>query len=235
MSGHSKWHKIKHRKAATDSDKSQRFMRLTRDIQIAARHGTDPAVNQGLREAIARARKANLPQANIDRLLQRAAQPLQSVTYEGYAAGGSALLVVTATANPRRTVVELRHLFQAHGGSLGEPGSVRWKFAPRVRLTTAPPPSPVPESVALQLIDAGATDLTTEAGLTITCPPDRAPAIEALLTRHGLTVQDTTTMYMAAQPSSPPPKTRSQVEALVAALATHADVTAVYTDLPPRP
>jgi YebC/PmpR family DNA-binding regulatory protein len=128
MSGHSKWSKIKHKKAATDSKKSKYFGRLSREIKIAARGGKDPAHNAALRDALLRAKKENLPQVNIDRLLSDAKDGQEQVLYEGYGAGGVAVLVSAATNNTNRTVSELRAIFKEHGGSLGEPGSVRWKF-----------------------------------------------------------------------------------------------------------
>lgn len=129
MSGHSKWHKIQHKKAITDSKKSKLFGSLSREIKIAARQGTDPATNSNLREAIDRAKKANLPQENIDRLLSRDTANQTEAWYEGYGSGGAAVLVSAATDNTNRTVTELRTLFKQHEGSLGSAGSVKWKFS----------------------------------------------------------------------------------------------------------
>ncbi len=128
MSGHSKWHKIKHQKEATDKKKGAAFTRFAKDISVAARNEKDPSKNAALREAITRAKKANMPQANIDRLLSDSDKPMQSVTYEGFGPGGAAILVETTTDNSNRTLTEIRTLFRDAGGHLGEPGSVRWKF-----------------------------------------------------------------------------------------------------------
>lgn len=128
MSGHSKWHKIKHQKEATDKKKGLVFGKLAREIAIAARGEKDPAKNPTLREAIARAKKVNMPQENIDRLLSNSDKPLHSVTYEGFGPGGSALLISAETDNPNRTVNELRALLKEHGGHLANPGSVMWQF-----------------------------------------------------------------------------------------------------------
>lgn len=128
MSGHSKWHKIKHQKEATDKKKGQLFGKLARDITIAARQAKDPAKNPALREAVARAKKVNMPQENIDRLLAGSDKPLHQVTYEGFGPGGSAVIVLAETDNPNRTVNELRSLCKEHGGHLATPGSVMWKF-----------------------------------------------------------------------------------------------------------
>ena len=129
MSGHSKWHKIKRAKEVTDKKRGQVFGRLVRDIQTAARSGKDPAANAALRDAIARAKKANMPQANIDRILSgKDHTDIQEVTYEAFGPGGSGLVIIAETDNPNRTVAEIRMLLKDHGGTLSGPGSVRWKF-----------------------------------------------------------------------------------------------------------
>ena len=143
MSGHSKWHKIKHTKAVSDQRKSKEFGKLARDIQIAARAGTDPAKNASLRDAIARAKKANMPQANIDRLLSRRDDAnVQEVTYEAIGPGGSGLIIIVETDNPNRTVTEVRIILKNHHAQMGGPGSVRWKFddamQPKFRLPLSP-------------------------------------------------------------------------------------------------
>lgn len=129
MSGHSKWHKIKHQKTANDQKKSKEFGRLARDIKIAARDERDPSKNAALRDAIERAKKANMPQANIDRLLTKQDNAnLTEAIYEGFGPGGVGILVITTTDNPNRTVAEVRAAFKAAGSDLGGPNSVRWKF-----------------------------------------------------------------------------------------------------------
>lgn len=128
MSGHSKWHKIKHQKETTDKKKGLAFGKLAREIATAARSEKDPAKNALLRDIIARAKKVNMPQENIDRLLEGSDKPLQPVVYEGFGPGGSAIIVSAETDNPNRTVNELRMLFKEYGGHLATPGSVMWKF-----------------------------------------------------------------------------------------------------------
>lgn len=130
MSGHSKWHKIKHAKAITDKEKGKVFGQLSKEIASAVRQGgPDPTSNTPLRDIIARARKANVPQSNIDRLLSgKDTAKKEEATYEGFGPGGSALLISIATDNPNRTVNEVRSLLKNHGGTLSGPHSVRWKF-----------------------------------------------------------------------------------------------------------
>jgi YebC/PmpR family DNA-binding regulatory protein len=131
VSGHSKWKQIKHKKEATDAKRGQVFTRLAREIKQAARAGTDPIRNRALAEAIARAKRANMPQANIDRLLSGAGAGTEEITYEAFGPDGLALIVIAETDNSRRTVAELRHILKSHGGTLSERGSVTWKFTRR--------------------------------------------------------------------------------------------------------
>lgn len=130
MSGHSKWHKIRHTKAASDKKKSKEFGRVTRDIQTAAQEGgTDPDKNAALRDAIGRAKKSNMPQTNIDRLLSsRDESNLEEITYEAFGPGGTGIIIKVKTDNPNRIVAEVRTALKNNNGSLGGPNSVQWKF-----------------------------------------------------------------------------------------------------------
>lgn len=131
MSGHSKWSQIKRAKEVQDHKKSQIFGKLSKDILLAMKQGTDPESNRALKDAITRARKENMPQANIDRLMSRHGEESQiEVVYEGFGPGGVAFLIAASTDSPNRTVSELRSIFKKHGGELGPQGSVQWKFNP---------------------------------------------------------------------------------------------------------
>ncbi len=131
MSGHSKWSQIKRAKEVVDHKKSQVFGKLSQDILLASKAGFDPDTNNSLRDAIARARKANMPQENIDRLLERHSKnEVKTVVYEGFGPGGTAFLITASTDSPNRTVAEIRSIFKSHNGQLGAIGSVQWKFAP---------------------------------------------------------------------------------------------------------
>ena len=128
MSGHSKWKQIKHKKEATDAKRGQAFTRLAREIKQAALSGTDPTVNRPLADAIAKAKRANMPQTNIDRLLHDTGSAVQETAYEAFGPDGLALLIIVRTDNNRRTVAEVRHILKSHGATLGARGSVTWKF-----------------------------------------------------------------------------------------------------------
>jgi YebC/PmpR family DNA-binding regulatory protein len=140
MAGHSKWSKIKRKKAANDAKRGKMFTKLIREITVAAREaGGDPEFNPRLRLAIDTAKAASMPQENIDRAVQRGTGELEGVsyeevTYEGYGPGGVALYVETLTDNMNRTVADLRHALEKHGGNLGQNGSVAWQFERKGRI-----------------------------------------------------------------------------------------------------
>jgi YebC/PmpR family DNA-binding regulatory protein len=135
MSGHSKWHTIKHKKGALDAKRGKIFTKLIKEITVAARTGGSGDVdsNARLRKAVSDAKAQNMPNDTIDRAIKRGTGELEGVnyeeiTYEGYGIGGVAVMVETMTDNRNRTVAELRHLFSKNGGNLGESGSVAWMF-----------------------------------------------------------------------------------------------------------
>ena len=134
MSGHSKWHSIKHKKGAADAKRGKIFTRLAREITVAARDaGGDVDMNPRLRKAVSDAKAANMPNDNIDRAIKRGTGEEEGVnydeiTYEAYGPGGVAVLIETMTDNRNRTVAELRHLLSKNNGNLGEAGSVGWLF-----------------------------------------------------------------------------------------------------------
>ena len=135
MSGHSKWHTIKHKKGALDAKRGKIFTKLIKEITVAARTGGtgDIEANARLRKAVTDAKAQNMPNDTIDRAIKRGTGELEGVnyeeiTYEGYGIGGVAVLIETMTDNRNRTVAELRHLFSKNGGNLGEAGSVAWMF-----------------------------------------------------------------------------------------------------------
>jgi YebC/PmpR family DNA-binding regulatory protein len=134
MSGHSKWHSIKHKKGAADAKRGKIFTRLTREVTVAARDGGgDVDMNARLRKAVADAKAANMPNDNIERAIKRGTGELEGVsydeiTYEAYGPGGVAILIETMTDNRNRTVAELRHLLSKNNGNLGESGSVSYMF-----------------------------------------------------------------------------------------------------------
>ncbi len=164
MSGHSKWHTIKHKKGALDAKRGKLFTKLIKEITVAARTGGgDPNANSRLRKAISDAKGANMPNDTIDRAIRRgtgeeAGVHYEEVTYEGYGPGGVAIMVDSMTDNRNRTVAEIRHIFSKNGGNLGESGSVGWIFEKKGYIVVDKAAKPEDELFELA-IEAGADDL----------------------------------------------------------------------------
>ena len=134
MSGHSKWKNIMHKKEKTDAQRASVFTRIGKEISIAVREGgPDPASNSKLRDLIQKAKANNVPNDNIDRVIKKAAggdgEQYEVVIYEGYGAGGVAVIVETTTANRNRTAADIRHYFDKCGGNMGTTGCVSFMFA----------------------------------------------------------------------------------------------------------
>ncbi len=164
MSGHSKWHSIKHKKGALDAKRGKIFTRVIKEIVMAAKlGGGDPEGNPRLRSAIAAAKAENMPNDNIKRAVQRGTGEIpgaayEEITFEGYGPGGVAVMVDTTTDNRNRTVSEVRNIFNKTGGNLGEAGSVGWMFAKKGYIVV--PKSAAKEDDLLNLVlESGGDDL----------------------------------------------------------------------------
>jgi YebC/PmpR family DNA-binding regulatory protein len=168
MSGHSKWHSIKHKKGAADAKRGKIFTRHANLITIAARAGGgDPDMNSSLRLAIDNAKKENVPNDNIERAIKRGtgedkgATQIEELKYEGYGPGKTAVIVECLTDNKNRTLTNIRTIFNKSGGNLGESGSVAWMFE-RKGVITINAEGNNPDDVELTAIDAGAEDIERE-------------------------------------------------------------------------
>jgi YebC/PmpR family DNA-binding regulatory protein len=179
MSGHNKWSSIKHKKGAADAKRGKAFTKIIREITVAARiAGGDPNGNPRLRTAIALAKMENMPKENIERAIKKGTGELEGVsydenTYEGYGPGGVAVLVDCLTDNKNRTVADIKHLFERHGGSLGEPGCVAYMFEKKGLITIEK--KLVEEEKLLELaLESGAEDVKEEESEfnVITSPSD---------------------------------------------------------------
>src|SRR3954468_23480395 len=165
MSGHSKWHTIKHKKGALDAKRGKIFTKMIKEITVAARTGGsgDVDANARLRKAVNDAKSQNMPNDTIDRAIKRGTGELEGVnydeiTYEGYGPSGVAIMVQSMTDNRNRTVAEIRHLFSKNGGNLGESGSVGWMFDKKGYIVVEK--SAKPEDELFEIVtDAGAEDL----------------------------------------------------------------------------
>ena len=166
MAGHSKWANIKHRKEKTDAKKGKIFTKLGREIAIAVKMGgPDPAANNRLRDAIAKAKVNNMPNDSINRSIKKAAgdtdaQNYDEVVYEGYGPEGVAIIVEAVTDNRNRTAGEIRHIFDKYGGNLGASGCVSFLFNRKGVIIIEKIAGIDEEEIMLEAIDAGADDGT---------------------------------------------------------------------------
>ncbi len=177
MSGHSKWSTIKHKKGAADAKRGQLFTKLTREITVAAREGSDdPDMNFRLRLAIDNAKSQNMPKDTIERAVAKGAgkgadgNALEELTYEAYGPGGTGFIIQTLTDNRNRAASGIRSKVTRSGGNLASNGAVSWNFEQK-GLVTLEVEGADPEEVALEVMDIGAEDVDIEEDLvSVTFP-----------------------------------------------------------------
>ena len=187
MSGHSKWHSIKHKKGALDAKRGKIFTKIIREMSIAARlGGGDPNANPRLRTAVDKAKAVNMPADNIKRAIQKGTGELEGASYEeltleGYGPGGVAILVEGTTDNRNRTVSEIRHVLTKNGGNLAGAGSVSYMFKPRGYIAIAK--NKVSEDRLMEIaLDAGADDIqaASDAWEVYTPPGSHESVLDAI-------------------------------------------------------
>jgi YebC/PmpR family DNA-binding regulatory protein len=195
MSGHSKWHSIKHKKGATDAKRGKLFTKFIKEITVAARTGGgDPDANARLRKAILDAKAGNMPNDTIDRAVRRGTGAeegvnYEEITYEGYGPGGVALLIEAVTDNRNRTVAEIRHMFSKNGGNLGEAGSVGWLFEKKGYIVVDKTAKPEEELFEIA-IEAGADDLRDdEDNFEIITSPENFEGVQSAIKAAGIEPQ----------------------------------------------
>ena len=236
MSGHSKWHSIKHKKAATDAKRGKMFTKLIKEITVAARMGGgDPEANARLRKAISDAKGMNMPQDNIKRAVMKgtgelASVAIEEIVYEGYGPGGVAVMIEVLSDNRNRTVGELRHVFDKYGGNLGENGCVAWMFTKRGYILI--PTQGLDEDDAMNVaIEAGADDFSTQGDkYEIMTAPDSFDGVIAELKGKGI---EPTTAEVSMVPQNYVKlegKPARQMIKLMDALEDHDDVQNVHAN-----
>lgn len=194
MSGHSKWHSIKYKKAAQDAKRGKIFTKIIRELSVAARMGGgDSDANPRLRKAISDAKGVNMPADNIKRAIMKGTGELEGVTYdeityEGYGPGGVAIFLEILTDNRNRTVSELRHIFSKNSGNIGESGCVAWMFSRKGYLVVEK--SKASEDDLLDIIlEAGAEDLREDgSNYEIFTPPDKYEAVVEALKNNNIEI-----------------------------------------------
>ncbi|GHU82569.1 putative transcriptional regulatory protein [Clostridia bacterium] len=194
MSGHSKWSTIKQKKGKNDAARAKIFTKIGRELAVAVKEGgsADPNVNSKLKDCIAKAKSNNVPNENIDRIIKKASgggdgSEYEAYTYEGYGAGGIAVIVETLTDNRNRTAADVRHYFDKFGGNMGTPGCVSFMFEQKgVLVIEREECDKDDEKVMEDALEAGATDFEADYDvLTIYTEPADFSAINEVLTNLG--------------------------------------------------
>jgi YebC/PmpR family DNA-binding regulatory protein len=205
VSGHSKWHSIKHHKGAADAARGKLFARLARQIEVAARAGgRDADSNPTLRTMMQKARDASMPKDNIERAIKRGTGELdgvryEQVSYEGYAPNGVAVIAECLTDNRNRTGQEVKNIFTRNGGSLAEPGAVSWQFA-RKGVIILDKSAASEDDLMLATLDAGAEDIEDQGDTwQVTTPPAALHAVREALDAAGIQVSSTDLTMLPSQ------------------------------------
>ena len=232
MSGHSKWSTIKREKGAKDAKRGAVFTKLGNQIAIAARSGTDPAMNPALAMAIEKARQANMPKDNIqrsiDRVADKAAAALEEITYEAYGPGGVGIIVEVATDNRNRTLPEVKTALVKNGGRIADAGSVVFQFTRKgvIRVASSG------EDALMTMLDAGAEDAVEEGDETIVYTDQKElMKVRAAIIDAELTVQDAELQYVPNTPVAiDDQETADKVMRVLDALDDLDDVVNVHTN-----
>src|SRR3984957_19307582 len=236
MSGHSKWATTKHQKGAKDAARAKVFAKIIRQVEVAAREGgSDMTANASLRTMYTKARDASVPIDTIERAVKRGSGELEgvryeSISYEGYAPAGVAVMVECLTDNRNRTGAEIRNVFNKNGGTMAEPGAVSWQFERKGVITV---PHAFDEERVLEVVmEAGAEDLADEGDhWSVTSAPAELMTVHAALEAAGLepgaselTLVPTSTVEVASESEA------KRVLRLIEALDDHDDVQNVYSN-----
>ena len=236
MSGHSKWHSIKHKKGAIDAKRGRMFTKVIKEITIAARiGGGDAEGNPRLRKAVLDAKELNMPADNIKRAIMKGTGELEGgqleeLQYEGYGPSGVAMIVEVVTDNRNRTVSEIRHVFSKNGGNMGEAGSVAWMFHKKgyVAIEKAKADE---ETLMTLAIDAGADDFSSdESSYEIYTSPDKFETVLNAVKAKGIQPETAEISMIPQNYIKVEGKAAQQVVKLMDALDEHDDVQHVYAN-----
>lgn len=237
MSGHSKWSTIKRKKGASDQQRANVFTKLAREISVAVKAGGgDPALNSKLRDAIAKAKSANMPNDNIDRCIKKAAggddkTNYEELIYEGYGPCGVAVMVETLTDNRNRTAGDLRHYFDKHGGNMGQTGCVAFMFSRTGIVVVDNEDGKIDEDAALELcLELGADDAQLDGEiLEIACGATNTGDIREQLEKKGYTVLSAEPAYIPSTYTSiDDPALAQKMTKLLDVLEENDDVQSVW-------
>ena len=235
MSGHSKWSTIKFKKGKADQARGKIFTKIGRELAVAVKQGgSDPASNSRLRDCIAKAKSNNMPNDNISRSIKKAAGELGNINYEemqyeGYGAGGVAVIVEALTDNRNRTAGDVRHAFDKSGGSLGATGCVAWMFDRKGILVIERTDKIDEDELTMQAIDAGAEDFNAEDdAFEIITAPDDFSAVRESLEKAGYSFASAQVDMIPNNTVAPDKETQEKVQKLLDMLEDLDDVQNVY-------
>ena len=236
MSGHSKWANIKNKKGKTDAQRGKVFTKLGREIQIAVKAGgPDPTSNSKLKDVIAKAKAANMPNDNIQRSIKRASgeganEIIEEITYEGYGPAGVAIIVEAVTDNRNRTAAEVRHIFDKFGGNLGSTGCVSFMFDKKGVIVIEKDGAVDEDTLMMDALDCGADDFAAEEdSFEITTDPANFSAVRDALEEKGYAfVEAEVSMVPQNYVTLTDEKQLEQIEKLLDGLDDNDDVMEVY-------
>jgi YebC/PmpR family DNA-binding regulatory protein len=236
MSGHSKWANIKHKKAKEDAKRGQTFTKIIKEITVCAKAGGIPENNPQLRQLIEKAKEANMPGDNITRAVKKGTGELpgvsyESISYEGYGPGGTAVIIEALTDNKNRTVADLRHIFGRHNGNLAETGAVNWMFE-KLGVIRGTISGKTEDDLLEALMDFDINDISIEDNLaTITTGMAALFQVKDALIKLGMKIEDAQLEWIAKNNLNVDEETEEKAFGLFEALEDNDDVQNVYSNL----
>ena len=239
MSGHNKWSTIKNKKAKTDAAKGKIFTKIGREIVIAVKTGGsgDPNLNSKLKDVVAKAKAANMPNDNIMRSIKKAVGEgdganYKEITYEGYAPCGVAVIVEIVTDNLNRTASEIRHIFDKCGGSLGASGCVSWKFERKGVIEIDNSKGMDEDELTMLALDCGADDVEVGEGVAViyTDPNDFSTVRDKLEEAGCVFLSAERELIPTTTTELPDEESVQKVQKLIDWLEDYDDTQAVYHD-----
>jgi YebC/PmpR family DNA-binding regulatory protein len=243
MSGHSKWATTKHKKAVVDARRAKSFAKLIKNIEVAAKvGGPDIAGNPTLADAIQKAKKTSVPNDNIDRAVKRGAGlsgdaiDYQTIMYEGYGAGGVALLVECLTDNKNRAAAEVRIIMSRNGGTMADPGSVAYNFSRKGVVSISKTDSLTEDDLLLAVLDAGAEEVIDRGGgFEVITDPSQLVEVRTAVQAAGIDYDAAEAEFVPSVKVEVDVATAQKVLGLVDALEESDDVQNVFTNMDVSP
>ncbi|MGI6361870.1 MAG: YebC/PmpR family DNA-binding transcriptional regulator [Bacillota bacterium] len=237
MAGHSKWSTIKRKKSKVDAERGKIFTKISREIMVAVKQGgSDPDGNFRLKLCIQKAKDNNMPNDNINRVIQKAAgsgdsDAYEELSYEGYGPGGTAVLCLVLTDNRNRTAGEIRYIFSRNDGNLGESGCVSWMFERKGQINLELGDQDEDE-LMMRALDAGAEDLDVQDGLAeVITDPELLTVVRASLEKAGFKIIDAEIVMRPANTVEITDVEQAKnLLKLIDALEENDDVQAVYSN-----